>query len=345
MDTYLRPFQTPCPRDASVQMADNSKRTLEIVLSGEAVLDGRVSVSLFTNTLRAVQDVVIQVAKSRLQKDPAKRGPSPSVIRRECELFLVRTEPSSLHAYLELPEKEATLFPDLPDFGESVFEDTKNMLDSIGDGDERKLHSIIPNAAYRARIVNNVARIAPCEDSDYHLEYKTPNQPPRALVRPPKAVAARLVALPSMPPEKEEPTGRRRFVEAKGLAEICEGNITKWIETYDMVELELDFERAWRPREIKAERRLFRLTHPIACAIEKQERLFVSEYEPLGIVAYGESREEVMRAFSYEFAILWDVIVQESDIRLTEDAKALKKKLIELVKEVEPYGVEKDQRH
>lgn len=326
-------------------MADNSKRILQISLSGEAVLDGRVSVSLFTNTLRAVQDVVIQVAKSRLQKDPAKTGPTPSVIRRECELFLVRTESGSLHAYLELPEKEATLFPHLPDFGESVLEDTKNILDSIGDANEKKLHSIIPNAAYRARIVSNVARIAPAEDSDYRLQYRTPDQPPRALVRPPKDVAARLVALPSVHPEKEKPAARRTFVEAKGLAEVSEGNITKWIETYDMVELELDFERAWRPREINVERRLFRLTHPIACAIEKQEGLFVSEYEPLGIVACGETREEVIRAFSYEFSILWDGIAQESDSRLTEDAQALKKKLMELVREVEPYGVEKDQRH
>lgn len=326
-------------------MPDHSKRTLQIVLSGEAVVDGRVSVSLFTNTLRTIQDVVVQVAKSRLQKDPSKRGPAPSVIRRECELFLIRTEPGSLHAYMELPEKEATLFPELPDFGEMVLEDTKNILDSIGEADEKRLHSIIPNPAYRARIVGNIAKVAPAEDSDYHLEYRTADEPPRALVRPSKDVVARLVALPRIPREEEIPGPRQIFVEAKGLAEVYEGDITKWIETYDVVELELDFERAWRPREIKSRGRVFRLIHPIACAIEKQAGLFISEYEPLGILAHGETREDVIRAFSREFAVLWDAIVQEPDSGLTEDAKTIKCKLLELVKEVEPYGAKKNERH
>ena len=80
------------------------------------------------------------------------------------------------------------------------------------------------------------------------------------------------------------------------------------------------------------------LAHPIACVIEKQENLFFSEDAYLGIIAYGDTREEVMREFSNEFATLWDIIAGEEDSLLTEDARLLKRRLTELVRKVEPHG-------
>ena len=80
------------------------------------------------------------------------------------------------------------------------------------------------------------------------------------------------------------------------------------------------------------------LAHPIACVIEKQDDLFFSEDDHIGIIAYGDSREEVMREFSNEFAALWDVIAEEEDSRLTEDARLLKRRLIALVRKVEAHG-------
>ena len=72
------------------------------------------------------------------------------------------------------------------------------------------------------------------------------------------------------------------------------------------------------------------LAHPIACVIEKQDDLFFSEDAHLGIIAYGDSREEVLREFSNEFAVLWHIIAEEEDSLLTEDARLLKRRLIEL---------------
>jgi len=319
-----------------------SKRTLEIVLSGEAVLDGRVSVPLFTKTLQSIQEVVVEIGKSEIQRDPTKRGPAPTAIKRACELFLIGTEPGSLRALVELPEKEETLFPDFPDFAESVLDNTKNTLDAIVKQDDKKFYKCIPNSIYRRRILQKVIKIAPTEDSDYRLEIGTEDEKPIRLIRPPKEAIALLEAF-SAETIEEGPDIRRSVVEAKGLAEIFKGNITKWIETYDMEELEFDFQHAWRPRKIKAAGKVFHLVHHIACAIEKQEGLFVSEYEPFGILAYGETREEVMRAFSHEFAILWDAIAQEDDRRLTEDARTLKKKFLELVEEVKVYEPEENE--
>jgi sulfur transfer complex TusBCD TusB component (DsrH family) len=80
------------------------------------------------------------------------------------------------------------------------------------------------------------------------------------------------------------------------------------------------------------------LAHPIACVIEKQDDLLFCEDAHLGIIAYGDTRKEVMREFFNEFAVLWDIIAREEDSLLTADARLLKRRLTELVRKVEPHG-------
>ena len=81
--------------------------------------------------------------------------------------------------------------------------------------------------------------------------------------------------------------------------------------------------------------KIFHLAHPIARVIERQDDLFFLEDFNLGIIACGETREEVIREFSNELEVLWNVIAQEEDDLLTQDALLLKRKLIELVKKVD----------
>ena len=59
------------------------------------------------------------------------------------------------------------------------------------------------------------------------------------------------------------------------------------------------------------------------------------EFEPLGILGYGESRHDALNAFRLDFASSWDEIAQEKDEHLTLDAQELKQKLCNLVKEVQ----------
>ena len=122
------------------------------------------------------------------------------------------------------------------------------------------------------------------------------------------------------------------------MAQMENGNIKKWVETYEVAELDLDPDHVWRPSKIRAKGKLFHLAHPIACTIEKQDDLLFCEDAHLGIIAYGDAREEVMREFSNEVNTLWDVIAEEEDALLTEDARLLKRRLIELVRKVETHG-------
>ena len=315
-------------------MSEGKNRKIEVTLAGDAVQDGRVSVSLFAKTLQSIQEVVFQIAGSRLKRD--MKGPVPAVIRKACELFLVRTEPGSLSAILELPEKETSLFQDEPDFSEHVIEDTRKVIEAFSEVDEARLQETLPQPSLRRRIVNHIRAIAPSDGSDYRLSFRFNGGPPKVLIRPSKESLYRLAPIPDSYEKIEEPT--LKFVEAKGMAQMENGDIKKWVETYEVSELDLDPDHVWRPSKIRAKGKLFHLAHPIACVIEKQDDLLFSEDANLGIIAYGDSREEVIREFSEEFAVLWDVIAQEEDNLLTQDALSLKRKLIKLVRKVEAHG-------
>ncbi|MCX5854986.1 MAG: hypothetical protein NTZ24_10565 [Deltaproteobacteria bacterium] len=316
-------------------MSDHTKRKIEITLAGEAVQGGRVSVSLLAKILQSVQDVIYQIAGSNIRKDSKLKDIKSSIIKKECELFLVETKPGSLHAVMELPEKVATLFPELPDFSDFVMADTRETFYAIADRDDKKLKEIIPYPDIRQRVIGSIVNIAPAEGSDYQLEVSFDGEPQKPLTRPPKDTIAKLIDMPHVPLEVKEP--EIKFVEAKGLAQMEQGIIKKWIEYYEIAELPLDMEHVWRTPVIKAKGKMFNLVHPIACVIEKQEDHFVIDDEGLGIFVYGGSREDVIQEFSYDFATLWDCIAQEEDSLLTQDAQTIKKKLLELVRKVESY--------
>ena len=311
-------------------MSEGKSRKIEVTLAGDAVHDGRVSVSLFAKTLQSIQEIVFQIAGSHLTYEMKR---VPTVIKEKCELFLIRTEPGSLNAVLELPEKQMTLFPDEIDFSEEVIEDTQKVLDAFVDLDDIKMQQTLPQPALRRRVINTIRAIAPEDGSDYRLSFRFNGGPPKTLIRPSKENTIRLAAMPATFETIEGPM--LKFVEAKGMAQMENGDIKKWVETYEVSELDLNPDHVWRPSKIMAKGKLFHLAHPIACVIEKQYDLLFSEDANLGIIAYGETREDVIREFSEEFAVLWDVIAQEEDNLLTQDALSLKRKLIKLVRKVE----------
>ena len=78
----------------------------------------------------------------------------------------------------------------------------------------------------------------------------------------------------------------------------------------------------------------FVLTRPLEAVRRLDRHLWVLESERLGFLGYGSTFEEALEAFSMEFSSAWHHIAEESDHRLTEDARALKAELLALVAEV-----------
>ena len=81
---------------------------------------------------------------------------------------------------------------------------------------------------------------------------------------------------------------------------------------------------------------VFRLRFPIRIHAHRDGNLFIHEYEPLGISAYGFTQAESLQAFAEEFSSCWHWIGLEEDRRLGPDARELKRKLLRLVETVQP---------
>lgn len=81
--------------------------------------------------------------------------------------------------------------------------------------------------------------------------------------------------------------------------------------------------------------RVFRFRRPVNIHVYQEGNLWIHEYEPLGISAYGSSETESLRAFAEEFSSCWRWIAMEQDSGLAADAQQLKRQLLDLVEAVQ----------
>jgi DNA-damage-inducible protein J len=86
---------------------------------------------------------------------------------------------------------------------------------------------------------------------------------------------------------------------------------------------------------IERGKRRFILKKSLRVRVGVEGGVWVYEYSPLGILAYGSTQEEARDAFTTEFASVWEQVGKEDDSNLTRDAKSLKKRLLSRVDRVE----------
>jgi hypothetical protein len=88
--------------------------------------------------------------------------------------------------------------------------------------------------------------------------------------------------------------------------------------------------------EVRCGGRIFRLSESIILKRSAENGLIYIESRPLSILSYGSSVLEAVYSFCEDFATMWDVIAQDDDNTLTEDARQVKRYLTGLVKDVVP---------
>ena len=86
--------------------------------------------------------------------------------------------------------------------------------------------------------------------------------------------------------------------------------------------------------EIRYETRVFELRRLIAVRVSGNENGWTHEFDDLGIIGYGKTRQESIESFEMEFACCWDAIVNEAPQNLTIDAQALAYRTMQLVQTV-----------
>ncbi len=310
------------------------KRTILINIVSKRLKKSGVPISILSNTLRNIQQATYILGNSRIEREPSGAGPYSSIMKRELELFFVKAEPGSLTAALELSEKEALLFPDYPDFGEKITEDLNNVFFAIKEQNSAIIQKTIPSGEYRKRILNELVPVLPKKQADYEVSFRFGAFPMISRIeRPSEDQITKLIG-PYEGIKKVKPT--EAVITARCLARLKEdGKLDKIINVlnYELFE-ELDL-RPFRTTEIHWLNRKFILLHEIACDVRKEDSLIIIEYEPLKIRAYSFSREEAIKDFEEEFALIWDNYAKEEDANLTSDAIALKKLLLSLVVRVE----------
>lgn len=77
---------------------------------------------------------------------------------------------------------------------------------------------------------------------------------------------------------------------------------------------------------------IYSLTERIECEVRWEEDMYVMQYEPLKMLVWGGTREELEEAFAFHFHGLYVNYALAPDSELTEGAVALKNQLLHLVK-------------
>ena len=83
--------------------------------------------------------------------------------------------------------------------------------------------------------------------------------------------------------------------------------------------------------EIAAGQTTLPLSQPLSVPVDFSDNLVVFEYEPLGIIACGETREQAEQAFGVELTWLWEEYGQTPDDELSPDTRELKTHLLALL--------------
>jgi hypothetical protein len=82
---------------------------------------------------------------------------------------------------------------------------------------------------------------------------------------------------------------------------------------------------------VEAFGRAYRLRTPLVALLSKADGYWFTECEHLSISAFGETEEAVLKEFSEVFVMTWDGLRLESEEGLTEDAKTLRQRFLDLI--------------
>ena len=309
-------------------------RTIIIKLNSKYSKKGGIPISILSATLNSFQLAAYHIGNSLIKREPSTVGRYLSGVKRELELFFMKAEKNSLTASLELPEKEANLFPQYPDFGEKVASDLNSVLQGMKRGFPSLIHKTIPDAEYRKKVLEDLIPILPKKDSDYEISFRFGNNPIISAIERPDDELINEYIGPIPKGRKEK--AHVAMIQAQCLARINKNGSISRIEEILNYELfdEIDL-RPFRTSQIQWQNRAFFLKKEIACDVHKEESIVIIEYEPLKIRAYNYSREVAINDFSEIFSMIWDNYAGESEKNLTKDAINLKRTLLALVEKID----------
>jgi hypothetical protein len=352
------------PNGQDAMEADSRTLTLTIDSPRE------VSIDMLARKLEAAQQVLFNIGSTIA--GGGRRGPHSAKVLQECTLYFVKSEPGSLKIIAQLPNP-SSLFEEM-EVGDQSLTKMTQTLEAIEKKDRSAIEKLYSDSGQRTRVVKSVARLLPEEDAEYDVVVTTSKASNRlrsgfresveaVLVEPSEfpeqqvrtltgilylievvtgehqvGVLARNRRIPCHYAADDEPLIRDlvpgSLVELKGVATLNDrGDIEQIEEIIDISMVLPIIPLNWS--RVDYGNRRFVLKEQIQIKQDFSDDVWVCEFGPLGILAYGLSRREAVECFRRNFSVSWDDIAQEQDDNLTLDAQELKKKFRSLVEREE----------
>lgn len=346
-----------------------SDRNRQLIIKIEAA--GDISIDILSKKLQAAQKLLLNVGSA--MEGGGRRGAWRTEVVQACSLVFRKAVSGSLTIVSELPPPSKLFEGD--DLGVLALQRLGNTLEVVAKKDIKQLRKIYGDSGQRARIVNSILPLSPEEDSEYQVNLQINGKPVilnsrfrdsiSTLIREdtleiPEAAIRKLTGILYL---IEVQSGQLRvglivqnrhiechyspdyenvirdlipgsLVEVEGRATLNDrGDVARIEQIMDITSVEPIIPLRWT--KVDYGNRRFILNEAIQIQQSFIDDVWVCDFSPLEILTYGPSRHEAVCSFREQFAADWDEIANEKDSKLTLDAQQLKKKFIELVKEVE----------
>jgi len=306
-----------------------------VTISGESVKDSRVPVNLFTRTISGIQTTIYYIGKSIIGVAPRKRGRLTEPVAQELQLYLLKTEPGSLVATLELPKVQEDLFPDRKNINRVILTKYRNIISAFQERDVSSIEREIEDPLYRDKIIREINQIASARGDDYQVQIAVGRQARAFSIEKVRKDESPLLYSAIFKTGVELEHGSELLIRA-----LCRASQEK--EGMPKISRMLDYDIEETIVELVSIRQftygghLYILKNELDLVIRHEDNIFTIEYHHLDILAYGESRDEALDMFKGELAYIWHEYALEKDTNLLDHARSLKMRIRNLISGVEP---------
>ena len=347
-------------------------RQFLIKLEGTAISDGNVPFKLLADVLTGIQQTFYYIALADLGREPQSRGRIPQDIQQLCELRRVSEQRGSYEMTAEVAEPpQGILFPET-DLGNETLKRYLRLISFLDSNTDEIIIEQFPDSIYRRKILRSIESYCPKEGDEWDLTvsqgsngqltfgkltkevhrkisfYIAPQPETKT-----RTVTGELVRLhldehklgikypPSMKlldcfydPELDDfiIQNLKGFIQVTGQVQVDESGATdKIIDVKKIAELDLS---PIKITTLSNPELTLILNEPIQGTPIFVNQEIVLELSDFNIIVAGVTRDEVIRNLEEDMVWLHQEYGLAPDDNLSGDAQQLKRRILELVKEV-----------
>ena len=342
-----------------------SNRTVEFNFNNLKDGDKSIPIDEVAEFLGHLQTLINHLGDYLAGSDYRRSGPSSDSVRNSCKLIFDKVEIGSFKATLGLQDKQTVLGGHQTLGEESIQQFYEIINDVTTDTNlEESILARIKQPLHRTRIIEDIYKIWPNENSKYHIRFKSPQglhvdlKPNYKLLiqglmveESKEDVSTKgVLSMIQVAPMKQkiiriiDPDGRVNCTFPKELEETAKKLLGKPVIIYGYAV----FDAKGNIKEITEVNKIKQFTdlelsrvfsgtqelqfsQPLIVSVDYKEDAWIMENRELSAVSISSDYDECLDNFHKEIFFIWKEYGETSDNELTQDAKDLKNKILEYV--------------